>query len=278
MIMTQSKANKLINTAIAVLFVSLLIFPVIILLNTSLQTYEEIRSWPPTWFTNLKWENYVSVLQGDKSIIEPVKNSAIVSTASMLICVCVGTLAAYAVSRYRFFGSKFFLIIVILTQMFSPVILVTPMYVIFKELDILDTLLSLIIANTASSLPMTIWLLNSYFSAIPKSYEEASWMDGSNRLQGICNVIVPIALPGILTAGIFAFIQSWGDLVYAQSFILSPELRTISLALTDFKDLYKTQWETQMAASFLSSIPTVIIFVIIQKHLIRGMSNQGLKG
>lgn len=278
MIMNHHKVNKWINTLIAIFFVFLLIFPFIILLNTSLQTYEEIRSWPPTWFVNLKWENYESVLVGDKNIIGPVRNSVIVSTISMLICVGVGTLAAYATSRYRFVGSNLFLMMVILTQMFSPVILVTPMYVIFKELDMLDTLLSLIIANTASSLPMTIWLLNSYFSAIPQSYEEAAWMDGSNRLQGIYNVIIPIAFPGILTAGIFAFIQSWGDLVYAQSFILSPELRTVSLALTDFKDLYKTQWETQMAASFLSSLPTIIIFVIIQKHLIRGMSNQGLKG
>lgn len=162
--------------------------------------------------------------------------------------------------------------------MFSPVILVNPMYVIFREMGLLNTKFALIVASTASSLPMTVWLLYSYFSQIPIEYEEAAWMDGATRLRGVFNFILPIAIPGIITAGLFAFIMAWGDLVFARSFILSPELRTVSIALTSFQDLYKTSWETQMAASVITALPTFIIFILIQNHLVKGMTSQGVKG
>ena len=124
---------------------------------------------------------------------------------------------------------------------------------------------------------MTIWLLYSYFSQIPKSYEEASWIDGCNKIQAIRYIILPLAFPGIITAGLFSFIMSWGDLVYAKAFILSPKLRTISLYLTDFRELYKTSWETQMAACVIAVIPPFILFMIIQKYLVRGMVSDGVK-
>lgn len=269
--------KKMLVTIIAFLLVIALLLPIVILLNTSLQTYDQIRSWPPQWFDGLQWQNYGAVLVGDNNILRPFLNSLFVATITMLLCVVIGVLAAYALSRYQFLGNKSFLVIVILTQMFSPVILVTPMYIILRQLGLLDTLVSLIAANTASALPMTIWLLYSYFSQVTMTYEEAAWMDGSSRLQAIKNILIPIALPGIITGGLFAFVAAWGDLVYVRTFITSAELRTISLALTDFQDLYKTAWETQMAASVVSSLPTIFIFLIIQKHLIRGISAQGLK-
>lgn len=271
--------GKLFRTIILAILILLLLFPLVVMINSSLKSYDQIRTWPPTWFEgDLKWGNYKIVTSGSQSIMSPFFNSLQISLITMFSCVFVGILAAYAVTRFKFKGKKIFLMVVIATQMFSSVILVNPIYVIFRNLDLLDTKISLIIANTASSLPMTIWLLYSYFSQIPKDYEEASWMDGSSRFQGIFRVLMPLALPGIITAGLFAFITAWGDLVYAKSFVLSPELRTISQALTDFQDIYKTTWETQMAASVLTTIPPFIIFIFIQKYLIKGMVSQGVKG
>ena len=274
----NNKNQKIIRTIIAFILVFLLIFPVFILLNSSLQTYEQIRSWPPQWFTSLQWSNFVDIFQGNQNILRPLLNSLYVSTLTMILCVFVGSLAAYAVSRFNFKGNKSFLMAVILTQMFSPVILVTPMYTIFRDLSLLNSLNGLVIACTATALPMTIWLLFSFFTQVSKTYEEAAWMDGSSRLQAIKNIVIPISMPGIITAGLFAFITAWGDLVYAKSFVLSPELRTISQALTDFQDIYKTTWETQMAASVITTIPPFIIFIFIQKYLIKGMVSQGVKG
>lgn len=273
------KTRKVLRSIILAILIFLLLFPLAVMINSSLKSYDQIRAWPPTWFKgDLKWENYQIVTSGSQSIMGPFFNSLQISLVTMFLCVFVGILAAYAVTRFNFKGKETFLMLVIATQMFSSVILVNPIYVIFRNLGLLDTKISLIIANTASSLPMTIWLLYSYFSQIPKDYEEASWMDGSSRFQGIFKIMMPLALPGIITAGLFAFITAWGDLVYAKSFVLSPELRTVSQALTDFQDIYKTTWETQMAASVITTIPPFIIFIFIQKYLIKGMVSQGVKG
>lgn len=271
------KKGKLFRTLLLVIFVAASLFPVLVLLNSSLQTYEQIISWPPAWFKNLQFVNYFRVLGGDQSILPAFKNTLVISVVSALCCLLIGVLAAYALTRYPFKGRGAFLAVVGLTQMFSSVILVNAMYVIFKQLGLLDTRLALIIANTASGLPLTIFLLFSYFQQVPITYEEAAWMDGSSRWQAIWHIVLPLCLPGIITAGLFAFISAWGDLVYAQTFILSPELRTLPQALTDFRDLYKTTWETQMAASVVTTLPPFIVFLLIQKHLIRGMNQQGLK-
>ncbi len=275
----KKKFYKILRTAIYILFIIVLLMPVLIMINTSLKTYSDITVWPPTWFgKNLQWINYKNVLTGDKSIVTPLINSFIVSSASSIICLVLGILAAYAISRYEFKGRNTFLIIIIITQMFASVILVNPMYIMFRNLNLLDTRISLIIANAATSLPMTVWLLYSYISNIPKTLEEAAWMDGFSRLQGIRYILVPILAPGVITAGLFSFIMSWGDLIFARSFIVSPEMKTISMALTDFQSLYKTTWETQMAAGVISVIPIFIFFVFIQKHLVEGLTSSGIKG
>lgn len=276
--MKGKKSYKILRTLVYSIFVFLLIFPVFIMINTSLKNYSDITIWPPTWFKNPQWINYKEVIFGEKNIIKPLKNSLIVSASSALISLFIGILAAYSSSRFKFRARKSFLAIIIITQMFSPVILVNPMYIIFRDLNLLDTRISLIIANTATCLPMTIWLLLSYINKIPKSLEESAWIDGCSRINGIRYIVLPLLIPGAISTGLFSFLMAWGDLIFAKSFILSPEMRTISLALTDFQSLYKTSWEMQMTASVISVIPTLIIFFIIQKHLVKGLSSAGIKG
>lgn len=270
--------KNLIATIILTLLVIILLFPLFVLINSSLKTYEELLIWPPQWFNTFRFENYKEVITGNKSIIFPFINTLQISFIVMIISILIGTLAAYAVTRYDFKFKKLFLITILVTQMFSSVILVNPMYVIFMNIGLLDTKLALIIALIATSLPMTIWLLHSYFSQIPIDFEYAAWMDGASRLQGIKDIIFPLAIPGIVTAGLFSFIVSWGDLIFAKSFITDPNLRTISLALINFKDLYMTPWQTQMAASVITTIPPFILFMIIQKYIVKSMTSQGVKG
>lgn len=118
----------------------------------------------------------------------------------------------------------------------------------------------------------------SYIKDIPVTLEEAAWMDGATRLEGVRFILAPLILPGLLTTGLFAFIRAYGDLLFARTFILSPENRTVAMALTDYQSLYKTTWETQMAASVITMIPTLIIFIFIQKFLIKGLLGDSIKG
>ena len=279
MMRNRKTTSKTIRSIVMLILLLVLIFPILITISTSLKTYNQVLEWPPKIFEfPLQWSNYKEVLVGEKSIAPAFFNSLQVSVSVMILCIIIGTLSAYAVTRFDFAGKRTFLVLIIATQMLSSVLLVNPMYVIFRNLGILNTKLALIIANTASSLPMTTWLLYSYFSQIPIDYEEAAWMDGASRGRGIKDVVLPMAIPGIITAGLFAFIGAWGEIVYAKTFIVSDNLRTIAQSLTDYQDLYKVSWELQMAASLVTTIPPFIIFLLIQNQLIKGMTQDGVKG
>lgn len=274
----KEKVAKIARTVVVAIIVLLMLFPIFIMISTSLKTYTDITLWPPKWIPDeIQWANYYDVLFGEKSIKKPFINSLIVAISTSLICVFLGSVAAFGVTRYSFVGRKAFLFSIISTQMFSEVVLANSMYVIFRDLGLLNTRFSLIVSNTASSLPMTVWLLHSYMSAIPVDMEEAAMIDGCTRLQSAKKVLLPLVLPGMITAGLFSFISSWGNMIYTQTFITDPNLRTISIALTDFESLYKTSWETQMAASVISVIPVFIIFMLIQNGLAKGIMSGGLK-
>lgn len=270
--------NRLIITLILTVIVIAMLVPFFIMLSTSLKSYAEVTMWPPDWIPDtLRWENYSSVWSGDGSIKRALLNSVIVSSSTMLICIVLGSFAAYGVSRFKFKGKKMFLFIVILTQMFSPVVLVAPMYRIIRDLGLLNSYLSMIIPNAAFALPMTVWLLYGYLEGISPSLEEAAMIDGCNRRQAVTKIIMPLTAPGIVTSGLFAFIVSWNDLLFARSFITRPEMRTISVALTSYQSVFETSWHRMMAASVISVIPVFILFLIIQKHLVKGLASGGVK-
>ena len=269
---------KIINTVITAIIIGLMMAPFFIMISVSLKSYEEVTKWPPNWIPEvLRWDNFSAVWNGDGNIKRAFINSIIVSFSTMILCTLLGTFAAYGVSRFRFKGKKIFMFLVLITQMFSPVILIAPMYKIMTEFGILNTYLSLIIPNIAFALPMTVWLLYGYLQVISKNLEEAAMIDGCSRLQAVTRILMPILAPGIITAGLFAFITAWNDLLFAQTFITKPEMRTLSVALTSYKSIFQTYWHKMMAASLFSVIPVFILFLLIQKYLVKGLASGGIK-
>ncbi|WP_066893386.1 carbohydrate ABC transporter permease [Clostridium nigeriense] len=269
---------KIINTLITVTIIGLMIAPFFIMVSNSFKSYEEVTKWPPNWIPEVfKWENFQDVWNGEGNIKKAFINSLIVSLSTMLLSTVLGTFAAYGVSRFRFKGKKLFMFLVLITQMFSAVILIAPMYKIITKLGLLNTYTSLIIPNTAFALPMSVWLLYGYIDGISKNLEEAAMIDGCTRLQSIKKIIMPIIAPGIITSALFAFIVSWNDLLFAQTFITKPEMRTLSVALTSYKSIFQTYWHKMMAASLFSVIPVFILFLLIQKYLVKGLTAGGLK-
>ena len=278
--MKMKKGNliKIVNTIITSIIIALMISPIIIMISVAFKTYEEVTKWPPKFLPEvINFNNFIDAWSGDSSIKTPFINSLIVSISVMILTVILGILAAYAVSRFKFKGRKVFLFLVIVTQMFSPVILIGPMYKIMTELNLLNTYLALIIPNTAFCLPMTVWLLYGYFEGVSKELEEAAMVDGCSRIQAISKVLVPILAPGVITAALFAFIITWNDLLFAQTFITDTEMRTLSVALTSYKSIFKTYWHKMMAASLFSVMPVFILFVCIQKYLVKGLASGAVK-
>ena len=161
--------------------------------------------------------------------------------------------------------------------MFSAVILIGPMYGVVRDMGLLNTYLSLIIPNTAFSLPMTVWLLYGYLDGISPSLDEAAMLDGCTRTQALIKVLMPVLAPGLITSGLFAFIVTWNDLIFANSFITQTEMRTISLELTSYKSLFETYWHKMMAASLISVVPVLVLFLAIQKSIVKGLAAGGVK-
>ena len=248
------------------------------MISTSFKSFTEVTVWPPDWIPDvLRWENYKEVWSGSGNFKQAFTNSLIVSTSTMLICAVLGSLGAYAVSRFEFKGKKSFLFIIIVTQMFSSVTLVGPMYKIVRSLGLLNTHIALIVPNAAFALPMTVWLLYGYLDGISKNLEEAAMIDGCTRLQAVSKVLLPLVAPGIITSALFAFIVSWNDLIFARSFVTKTEFMTLSVSLTNYRSLFETRWHEMMAASVISVVPVFILFLLIQKHLVKGLASGGVK-
>lgn len=278
--MKLNKLNipKIINTLIVTILIVIMIIPFFIMISTSLKINTDVTKWPPTWIPDvLNLNTFKEVWSGSNNIKIPFVNSLIVSISTMLICTILGSFAAYGVSRFNFKGKKFVLFGVIITQMFAPVILVAPLYQVMKALGLLNTYIAMIIPCAAFALPMTVWLLYGYLDGINKNLEEAAMIDGCTRRQAVTKVLMPLLAPGIITSGLFAFITSWNDLLFAQTFITKPELKTLSVALTSYQSIFETSWNKMMAASLISVIPVFLLFILIQKHLVKGITAGGVK-
>ncbi|MDO5708280.1 MAG: carbohydrate ABC transporter permease [Andreesenia angusta] len=273
--------NLATRTIVFILIIGVLIFmlfPFVVMISTAFKNLNEVSIWPPKWIPEvINWKNFSDVWKGTVDLKTAFKNSIIVSLATMGLCTIMGCLGAYSVSRYNFKGKKAFMFLMIMTQMFSAVILVAPMFQIVKLLGLLDTHISLIIANTAFALPMTTWLLTGYFDGVSESLEEAAMIDGCSRLQAVRKILVPVAAPGILTSGLFSFIMAWNDLIFVQRFTTKVEMRTLTIALVNYRGAFETYWNKTMAASLISVIPVFILFLFVQKYLVKGLSSGAVK-
>ncbi|MFG6120968.1 carbohydrate ABC transporter permease [Thalassobacillus sp. B23F22_16] len=256
----------------------IMLFPIWIMLTTSLQTYEGIFNWPPEWFPEIpQWSNYLNVWGGDYQFSAPFFNSLIIASSTAIITILLAFPAAYGISRFSFFGRNSMLFIVLVTQMFSPIVLIVGLYQLAQNYNLLNSLFGVIITNCALTLPMAVWLLHGYLKSVPETLEQAAAMDGCSRMKGIIKIVMPLSASGIAMAGIYAFIMAWNDLLIPLIFISDSHLRPISLALTDFAGQNIVYWHQMMAASVISTFPIAVMFSFVQKYFIKGFMSGAIK-
>lgn len=260
------------------MILTVLLFPFLVMITTSLKTQPEIYSPTPHWIPySFKFSNYIEIFTAFP-LFKFFINSLIVATGSTLLCVAVSIPAAYAVARLRFTGRKFLLYLFLVVQMFSPVVVVMSLFKIIAILGLLDSYISLIIVNAVFTLAFAIWMMNGYFKTIPLDIEEAAWIDGCSRFEALRKVVLPIAMPGITTVIIYSFIAAWNEFMFAATFITSIEKKTLTIGLFNFVGRWSVQWHYLMAASLLAIIPVVILFLIIEKQLVEGLAAGAVKG
>ncbi|QRN85316.1 carbohydrate ABC transporter permease [Clostridia bacterium] len=253
-------------------------FPFLWMVSTSVKPDNEILMGVPKFLPNhFYWRSYVDVMVSGKFLTyfgNSMKVAGITTAITMAISICAGL----AFARFDFIGRRKFQIFVLFAQLFPLVLLITPYFRIMGALHILDSHLALYMAYTSFVLPFSIWMLTNYFKSIPDDMEQAAMIDGCTKIQAFVCVTLPLAAPGIVATTINAFTLAWNEFLFAQTFINSPALRTLPIGLRSFMGQYDTQWNLLMAGSVISAIPVIVLFMFLQKYLIAGLSNGGVKG
>lgn len=276
----MKKRTNIILCIISVFVLGILLFPVFWTLITSLKTEQEIFQIPPTFYPHvLNTKSYAAQVEtGDFNMFRSFLNSLVISCGAMVIAVLLAVPASYAIARYRFRGRNGMLLCFLVTQMLPVSVLLTPMFIMFRNLHLYNTWGASILADATIGIPFSILILKNYFASIPKDLEEAAWVDGCNKFTTFIRILVPIAKPGIIVCAIFSFLYAWGDLAYGMTFILDQQKRPITAGIFNFMGQYGTRWSYLTAFAIVTIIPVTLIFIFMQKYIIAGMTSGAVKG
>lgn len=228
---------------------------------------------PSTW----EWSNFLDVWSSSTPVAVHLRVSLLVAFAATALALLVGLPAAYYTARNRFAGRRAFMLLVLVTQMFAPTALVIGIYREMLTLGLVNTYLALILVNAAFNLPFCIWILHGYFASIPAELEEAAWLDGCGRIRALFRVVLPISVPGVVTAVIYTFIGAWNEYVVALILSSSADRRPLTVAVPSFVTDYQEQWQFLFATSLISIVPVVILFVAIERYLVGGLTAGSIK-
>lgn len=254
------------------------LYPYFVMFTTAAKTNEEMYSTTagilPRQF---KWSNFVEVWRA-APIMKYMLNSVIVAGGATLLAILCGIPAAYALSRMRFKGKGFFMGAVIMSQMFSPVVLLVGINRMMSTIGLKDSLLGLILLNAAFNQAFAIWLLRGTFTSISSEMEQAAKIDGCGTIQALVRILLPMAAPGIITTLIFVFINSWNEYTIALTLISTDVLKPITVGINVFYGFNMIQWQYLFATSIYATIPVIILFLCIEKHLVAGLTSGGVKG
>lgn len=274
------KRNNILLCILSVAVLCILLFPVFWTFITSLKTEQEIFQNPPTFYPHvLNTKSYAAqVVTGDFNMFRSFLNSFIISLGAMVIAVLLAVPASYAIARYRFKGRNGMLLCFLVTQMLPVSVLLTPMFIMFKNMHLYNTWGASILSDATIGIPFSILILKNYFASIPKDLEEAAWVDGCNKFMTFMRILVPIAKPGIIVCAIFSFLYAWGDLAYGMTFILDQQKRPITAGIFNFMGQYGTRWSYLTAFAIVTIIPVSLIFIFMQKYIIAGMTSGAVKG
>ena len=223
----------------------------------------------------LTLENYARLFN-KTSFLANLGHSLIVSSGTMLVGLAVSITAAYAFSRFRFAGRRFLMMQFLLVNMFPIVLLIIPLFVIMKNLQLLDTHLGLVLAHSTFSIPFATWMMISYFDAVPRSLDEAALVDGCTPVGAMLRVVLPLTVPGIIATGIYIFITSWNEYLYS-SILAGQKVRTLTVAIQTLVGEYEIAWGLLTAGGVVGALPVTLLFMLIQKRLVAGMTQGAVK-
>ena len=277
MIRRRSFTRNLIQVEIPVLLVlAFALAPFVWMLLTSIKPNADLSQFPVRYLpSSTTFEHYRTLIQRTSFPVN-LLNSLIIACGAVLLGLATSVPAAYSFSRFRFAGRRTLMTSFLVINMFPIVLLIIPLFVLMRTLGLIDTFIGVIIGHSTFSIPFSIWMLVSYFNAIPKDLDEAATIDGASRLQTIRLVVLPLVMPGIVTTAIYVFITSWNEYLFAM--MLSGEtVRPVTVALQLFIGEFTVQWGILTAGGTIIALPVTILFLFVQKRLVGGLTAGAVK-
>ncbi|MEH7503993.1 carbohydrate ABC transporter permease [Neobacillus drentensis] len=273
----QKKASPFFYVFLVV-FVFVVMFPFLWMLISSIKPATELfgdKAFTP-YTTHPTLDNYVSVFV-DHPFLRYLWNSTVVATITTVYTVCVASFAAYAIARLNFRGKTFILGIVLSVSMFPQIATITPIFIFLKNLGLTNSYLGLIIPYTTFTLPLSIWILVTFFRKIPLDLEEAAKIDGASLMQTYWKVIMPLAVPGIFTTAILVFIAAWNEFFFALTINTDEKFKTVPIGIAMFQGQFTIPWGEIAAATVVVSVPLVIMVLIFQRRIVSGLTSGSVK-
>lgn len=272
----KKKVLRVALYAFVIIVCVITLYPYFVMFTTAAKTGAEITSGtvvPENWILSNFSDIFVKA-----PILRYILNSIFVAGGATCLAILCGIPAAYALARMRFKGQSVFLAIVIVSQMFSPVVLLIGIYRIMVNFGMTDSILGLILINAAFNQAFAIWLLRGTFMSISPEMEQAATIDGCNRIQAMIKILLPMAAPGIVTALIYVFINAWNEYTIAFVLISTDLNKPMTVGINIFNGYNMIEWQYLFAASLFATIPVIILFISIEKYLVSGLTSGGVKG
>ena len=263
---------------LTIVILLILLFPFFVMLSTMLKSGKDVYAVPPMWIpSHIEWSNFLTVWT-QYDLASYYLASLIIAVGALIVNTLLSVPAAYAIARLRFPGRKAAMYLLLMIEMFSPVIVIISLFKVVARFGLLDSFGSLIILDALFTVAFNTWMMNGYFKTIPKDIEEAALIDGCNRVQTMTRIMLPIAVPGLVTVMIYAFIFAWNEFLFALTLMSSKNKMPLTIALYNFVGQYNTQWQYLTMAAFLALIPVLVLFYLIEKRLVAGLAGGAVKG
>jgi multiple sugar transport system permease protein len=282
---TRKTFTKSVKFLIALIATLVYMFPLFWMVSTSLKAPSDIMRDPPLIFprklhTSIYLEIFGHPPAGTQVPINGLrymKNSLILGLGTMVLTMIFAVPAAYGLARFRLRGSKIFILTLLTSQMLPEVLLVIPLFVLFRQFKFTNNYISVIIADAAMALPFSILILRTSLLQVPRDLEEAALIDGATRFRALRSVIVPLVRPGLVAVTLFAFLYGWGDFVFSLSFLQDVKLHPLALGVYNFIGYYRIRWEGVMAFSTIIAVPVVVIILALQRQFVTGLTAGSVK-
>jgi ABC-type glycerol-3-phosphate transport system permease component len=253
------------------------LLPFLWMLVSSFKLPQELYSVPPTWLpqrpTLLNYGRVLLVSNVPRYFV----NSLVISVGSTALALPLAVFAAYGLARFRFPGRRASLAFVLAGQLLPTAAIIVPLFVTLRVLGLVNTYLGLVLVYLILTLPLSVWMLTSYFRAIPVELEDAAIVDGASRLAVLFRITLPLSIPGVVSVIVYAFVTTWNEFIFALVFARDSRVKTLPIGIAEFTSEFNTDWGSVMAASLVMTLPIVTAFVLMQRSFVRGLTAGAIK-